>query len=54
MRAHVSGGAYQNYMDASLSGWEHAYYGTNYPRLQSIKKAVDPERVFRFRQGIRP
>ena len=54
MRPYVSGFAYQNYIDPDLDDWQHAYYGANYARLQSIKTAVDPDRLFRFRQGIEP
>ena len=52
MRPHVSGMAYQNYIDASLQGWQQAYYGANYPRLQSIRRRVDPGHQFTFPQAI--
>jgi FAD/FMN-containing dehydrogenase len=52
MRRFSTGGAYQNFVDPSLDDWREAYYGDNLQRLQRIKQAVDPDRVFAFPQAI--
>ena len=52
MRPYVSGMAYQNYIDYSLSGWQRAYYGQNYSRLLSVRRRVDPQHQFNFPQAI--
>ncbi|MBV9338419.1 MAG: FAD-binding oxidoreductase [Solirubrobacterales bacterium] len=52
MRPYVTGGAYFNYTDPGLSGWQTAYYGSNYRRLLQIRRAVDPHHYFNFPQAI--
>jgi len=45
---------YRNYPDARLPGWETAYYGDHYTKLQRIKKQYDPNNIFQYEQSIRP
>ncbi|KAF5311543.1 hypothetical protein D9758_018766 [Tetrapyrgos nigripes] len=45
-------GAYTNYPDDRLENWQQRYYGSNYDRLQQIKREVDPNNVFEFPQSI--
>jgi len=54
MQPYVSGGAYCNYADPDLVGWQQAYWGSNFSRLTEVKGAYDPGDVFNFRQSIPP
>ena len=52
IRPFSTGGAYQNFIDPSLTDWREAYYRDNLERLQDIKKQIDPGRLFNFPQAI--
>jgi FAD/FMN-containing dehydrogenase len=49
---HTSMTSYRNYADLDLSNWSQRYFGANYPRLQRIKAALDPDNRFSFPQSI--
>jgi FAD/FMN-containing dehydrogenase len=52
LRSHVSGQAYQNYIDPALPDWPDAYYARNRKRLEAIRAHVDPHHYFNFPQAI--
>lgn len=45
-------GAYQNYIDPTLTDWKSAYYGANLAKLVKVKNAYDPDDRFSFAQSI--
>jgi FAD/FMN-containing dehydrogenase len=49
---HGGGGAYVNFPDPDLDGWERAYHGANFERLAGVKAAYDPDNVFSFPQSV--
>jgi FAD/FMN-containing dehydrogenase len=46
--------SYVNFPNRDLPDWDHAYYGSNLPRLRDIKHKYDPCNLFRFEQSIPP
>ena len=51
---HGTGGAYVNFPDPELEGWERAYHGDNLARLERVKADYDPDGIFSFPQSVRP
>ncbi|THH14000.1 hypothetical protein EW146_g6283 [Bondarzewia mesenterica] len=47
-----AGGQYLNEPDILEIDWQSAHWGTNYPRLLSIKQAIDPDDLFIIRHGV--
>ncbi|KAG0027070.1 hypothetical protein BGZ81_005902 [Podila clonocystis] len=45
-------GAYMNEADPNEPNWQDAFFGSNYPRLKSIKNQVDPHGLFACRKCV--
>jgi len=45
---------YANYPDIGLKNWPQAYYAGSYPRLQALKRKLDPTNRIQHPQSIRP
>ncbi|WP_181861141.1 FAD-binding oxidoreductase [Streptomyces diacarni] len=54
MQPHLGVGGYTNGMDPELADWQAAYHGENYPRMQRVKAACDPDQLFTFPQAVVP
>jgi hypothetical protein len=46
------GGAYANEADIAEPDWQQAFWGSNYPRLLTVKKKWDPTNLFYVHHGI--
>jgi FAD/FMN-containing dehydrogenase len=51
---YASAGAYVNFMTGDEGARVEAAYGSNYTRLQEIKRKYDPENIFHLNQNIKP
>ncbi|KAJ4368361.1 hypothetical protein N0V83_006718 [Neocucurbitaria cava] len=47
-----NGGTYGNEADISEPNWQNAFWGKNYPRLQTIKAKYDPNMLFYVHHGV--
>jgi FAD/FMN-containing dehydrogenase len=54
LEPHLTGGKYVNFMGEEEHADARGAYGATLHRLQRVKRAYDPENVFRLNQNIRP
>ena len=47
-----NGGSYVSESDFFEKDWQHSYWGSNYPRLASVKKKYDPAGLFFVHNGV--
>jgi FAD/FMN-containing dehydrogenase len=45
-------GAYVSESNYFEKGWQHSYFGSNYPRLAEIKRKYDPDGLFFVHNGV--
>lgn len=43
---------YCNYPDVGIKNWQRAYYGDAYPRLQALKRKLDPDNRLQHAQSV--
>jgi hypothetical protein len=48
----VTFGAYAGYVDPALPNAQTAYWGTNLPKLEKIKRSIDPGDLFHNPQSV--
>jgi len=51
---HATGSGYVNFLTEDEAERVAASYGTNYPRLQALKRRFDPDNLFRMNLNIEP
>ena len=54
MTAFASGGVYSNYLDHDDANQINSSFGTNYTRLQEVKRKYDPNNFFSINHNITP
>jgi len=47
-------GNYPGYVDRELPNGQHSYWGANLPKLERIKRDIDPKDIFQNPQSVRP
>jgi hypothetical protein len=47
-------GSYPGYVDPELPNGQEAYWGPNLPKLEEIKRTLDPKDIFHNPQSVRP
>jgi len=47
-------GSYPGYVDRELPNGQHSYWGANLPKLERIKRDIDPKDIFQNPQSVRP
>jgi len=46
------GGSYVSESDYFEKGWQQSFWGTNYAKLQAVKKRYDPDGLFFVHHGV--
>ena len=52
LKAAPGAGSYVSESNYFERDWQHAFWGSNYPRLAAVKRKYDPEGLFFVRHGV--